>query len=170
MTSPQQLLEPIIRGMCNHPDSLEIQEDDSDDSTKLTLLPHTADYRIICGKQGRQIKALQFLAKALSDRSGNGKPMTLELRESFVGDMEEHRPFKPNPKFDPEACKALVQTFVNALFGRAVITHASFNRRRATLHVTIENEPDESAAVAAMGDVFYPYGYGQGCILKISTK
>jgi predicted RNA-binding protein YlqC (UPF0109 family) len=164
-----ELLIPIIRGMCTHPEALEITESQSGGVFTITLSPHTADYRILCGKGGRQIRALQFLVNSFELRGG--RMMHLALRESFNGKLEDKRDFTYNPEFDCRRAVEIVREFCEILFARKV--DITFRRKKDTLKITVETDParpDEMPTVAALADVFYPYGFRQGCVIKIRSN
>jgi predicted RNA-binding protein YlqC (UPF0109 family) len=165
-----ELLSPLIRGMCKSPDELQISELDSDGVTVIVLLPHANDYRILCGKGGRQIRALQFLVNSFELRLGI--PMRLELRESSTGARDsESRKFEVNRDFDDRGCMETVRRICDTLFARSCAIH--FKRKPAELRIEIITDPkhpEEIPTVAALGDVFYPYGYAQGCIIKIKSN
>lgn len=153
------LMETLVRGMVFYPDELQI----TDTNGVITIIPHTADYRLLCGKGGRQIRALKFLVNRMAALAGIKKDLVLE--ESFEGHERPKQPFKRNDKFDIQACVDLVQQFCAALFAVPVpVTHEKTDRLRVFIDA---NGKIEIPTVFAMSDAFYTYGYRQGCIVSV---
>lgn len=155
-------LSDVIRGMCAYPDQCLITETGALLDIGITISPNMADYRVICGKRGRQINALAFLAtEAGRNRAESFK---IRLEESFRGRDEAVRPFQQDPAFDVERAITLLKRLSAFVFIQEPnIVH---ERQNDKLMVWIDAN-EAPAIISALSDVFYPYGFRKGCIIDI---
>lgn len=151
---------PLIRGMCYHRDDLQIKEAGLTDLV-FTVFPHMADYPILCGTGGRQVKALAYLVK----RAGRSMGIAAEfrLKESYIGDTEPVRPFQRNPNFSvPELMEVLSEIMMLTLGADQAVSELEGEKMKIYIDAA-----HEASTVMALADVFYPYGYRNGQIVEI---
>jgi predicted RNA-binding protein YlqC (UPF0109 family) len=157
-----ELISKVVTGMCCRPNDLVIREE----GARLVIIPHTSDYRVICGKQGRQIRALKLLVDRMAARAKC--QYQIELHDGYSGPHEAIMAFQPNPEFNFAEATLLVSKFLNALFERPIIVKSSIMGHHLVILVDANN--DELPYIYALGDVFYPYGFRQGCLLKVKPN
>lgn len=157
-----QALSDVIRGMCAYPDQCVVSETGGLLDIVINICPNMADYRVVCGRNGRQIKALAFLAAEASRH--RTEQFKVRLEESFRGRDEQRRDFVQNPAFDETKCLKLLHEILPFVFQTPVaVTH---QRQNDKLLIFID-DPDQPAIVSALSDIFYPYGFRNGCIVDI---
>lgn len=162
-------LEPIILGLCRYPDDCQINEHGTDGTLAVTIVPHRADFRIVCGRAGRQIKALKYLAARAGELRGCS--VELNLEEGLVGAPEPKRDFQQDPEFDVPALIQRIQDAAGAVLGRFVAVE--HERSCDRIDVYLEVSPDEAEdipTVVALADVFYPACVKDGITCKIKPK
>lgn len=153
---------PLIEGICKYKEDLQVKERVADNDVSIVLFPHMADYPKLCGKEGRQIKALRFLVKHMGKKIGVNAE--IDIKESWHGEREGKSDFEFNPEFDKHEAIKLLDTFRLAIwpdnFGtRDVISNTEGDK----LHVYLVSISDEDTSlIIALADVFYPYGYRNG--------
>jgi len=59
----QELLETIVKFLCNHPESVKIERKVDEMGVLLTLKVHAEDMGQIIGKQGQTVKAIRHLVR-----------------------------------------------------------------------------------------------------------
>ena len=158
--------EPLLRGMCSYPGQLVVdQEMDSPTHYILTVSPNRNDFAIICGKKGRQIRALTFLVAEAGRKFGIRAEV--ELEENYRGDP---RPpitaFSENPNFDENKFLALFGALMELVFPGAVQTDYIRMDDRLKVYIT-PAKPGDDAIINALADVVYVFGYRQGRKIEV---
>jgi predicted RNA-binding protein YlqC (UPF0109 family) len=164
-----KIVFPLVEGICKYPEQLEIKERNGTEPNSITIVlyPHMADYPKLCGMDGRQIKALRFLVKRMGEKMSIGAE--LDLKESWNGDRENKTPFEHNPNFDKTAAIELITMFEMAIWPDSFNDRTVKTRQEGDkwhIYLTATKEEDQSLIVA-LADVFYPYGYRNGCKIVI---
>jgi len=160
-------IHSLVEGMCEHRSTLNIEEIETDDSLLVTIRPNTADTPLLVGKQGAGIKALEWLV----EKAGNlaGKKCFVTLENSFTGKTGSFQPFIANEQFDLEVLKRLLFQWLSIVFDKPVGMNFR-NGKPNELKVFLNPENftvDDEVTIRALAQVFYPYGYRNGCIVKI---
>lgn len=152
-------LKPLIHGMCRHPVDIE------DQTHGFTIIPHRADFRIVCGKRGRTIKALQAIASAAALRDGLWFDVKLEEGE---GEPEPDSPFVQNIEFDVFGAERRIKEIAE-MCGLLVdvITTVRVNDRM-DVSIRVRTAAQE-AILTAINDIFYPWGFRNGMIIKVKA-
>lgn len=63
MTEPQDFLEYLVKGLVNHPESVQVTKTVDDMGVLLTLDVHPDDMGQVIGKQGATAKAMRTLTR-----------------------------------------------------------------------------------------------------------
>lgn len=161
---------PIISGMCRHADVLNVTEemDKADpfdsDTLVITVLPHQADFPVICGTRGRQIKSIKHLV----ERAGEHFQMEarINLEESMIGSPEPRDKFQQDPEFDVALFERQLREIAVLVFSR--IPEIAIERFCDKLRVVVTPpNPEDLPTIVALADLFYPWGYRKGMIVDI---
>lgn len=75
----QKLLEMIAKSLVDEPQSVVVEQDDTEHGVLLRLNVAQKDMGKIIGKQGKRAKALRTIMKAVSVRRGTN--VTVEIRD-----------------------------------------------------------------------------------------
>lgn len=161
---------PLVKGMCLKPDELshrEIKSSRSPDRLTLIISPHMADFRILCGKGGRQINALRWIVT----RAGRRLKLTVDIRleESYRGEPVTGDPFRFNPDFEKDSkFQEVFGNILKIVFDTVpefnVVTHGD----KTKIFMEVDpNVPDDISTVTALADIFYPFGFRHGRRLEI---
>jgi predicted RNA-binding protein YlqC (UPF0109 family) len=157
----------LVSGICNYPNSLKIVDVETDDALVLTIYPHTADTRLLVGKRGQTIKALEWLGS----RAGRmvGKRCFIGLENSFDGENGDEAKFVPNDQFDVDGLKRLMSAWLALVFPKSVGMDFR-NSVDGELRIYLKPEDytsDDAVVIRALTEVFYPYGMNNGCVVKV---
>lgn len=155
----------LVKGMCLKPDELkhrEIKPSNSPERMTLIISPHMADFRIVCGKGGRQINALRWIVTRVGRRVG--LTVDIRLEESYRGEPETGDPFKLNPNFEKESDFSNVFGSILALvFDKAPDFTVVTQGDKTKIFMEVDsNNPDDVSTVTALADIFYPFGFRHG--------
>lgn len=158
-------IRELVSGICHYRSVLKVKETPyASRRITITIEPHMADYRLLCGKNGRQIKALQAIAASASSHAD--KEYTVSLNESFIGRVDEKQPLKSRDSFDLEAFKRLLVSFTSICFAKP--PGLTFRNGGATLKVYVDAaRPEDVSTISALDSICYPYGYRHGKIIEI---
>lgn len=156
----------LVDGMCQHPGTIKLEEVGDPNHVRMILRPSVADIKVIVGKAGAGVKSLTWLV----ERAGAiaGKHYQIEVEDDFYGKDNGPQPFVSDPKFHLDAFKRLLAEWTAMVFPGPV--GMSFRKIGRDLRVNLEprdGSPDDVTTIRALSQVFYPYGYRQGCIIKI---
>ncbi len=66
----KQLLEYVIPNIVNHPEAVEITEENQDGLVRLLIKVHPEDIGRVIGKSGKVIKAIRQLVRILAIKQG----------------------------------------------------------------------------------------------------
>ena len=66
----QAFLEQVVKGLVDHPDSVNITEVDQEKATVYELRLHPTDIGRVIGKSGRTVNAIRSLMQAGSAKAG----------------------------------------------------------------------------------------------------
>lgn len=160
-------MKSLLEGMCEFPKSLEIVEVETDDTLMIQILPHTADTPLIVGKGGAGVRALEWLG----ERAGKlaGKRCLVALDNSFEGRTQNgSQPFSYNSQFDVDALKRLLNTWTTLVFSGPVGMTMETKHNQLKIYLDPHNgEAEDPATIRALAQVFYPYAFRSGGIVKI---
>lgn len=149
----------LLKGLMRDPQS-SLTAKFNGDTLHLYAKAQRGDYPVLSGAKGRCVEALEFLAEAAGAK--------FHLLESFSGDPAEHRPFEQNPTFDLEAAVKLVGDFCSLLFPHPLAYPLEYERKNDLAIIRLPaTGVDDEILIRALDNVFYPYGFAQGMILKI---
>lgn len=164
-----QALLPLIAGICFYKDVLEISDNDSGGRLSIFIVPHMADYPVLSGSGGRQIRALRYIVRVAAERIGI-TDSEVHLDESYIGEREPSRPFQTDPKFDERAAMDILHGLMRILWPKRKSTDLRIDRREK-LHFYIEPiEPEDVTVISALGDLFYCYGMRNGKKIEIHKE
>lgn len=156
-------LSDIAEGYCSHPKDLRIFEEQG----VLVVMPHTADYPKLIGKQGRQVNAFKWLVARAGSR--NNWKIGFAVRETFNGEREPVEDFTFNPAFD-------VRKFVKLL---SVLTATTLSNSLAMLgplqdmlsvKIRTPRGKDNETTVIAIEAVMRPYCHRNGRKLQLRPE
>jgi len=162
-------IAPLILGLCRYPADCRILEAVDGSDVAITVIPHRADFKIVCGKSGRQIKAIKYLAARAGQLGGYDAQILLE--EGLVGSPEPAREFQQDPQFDVDGLLEQIRRATSLVFDREM--PLSFERQCDKIKVYIDADPDdpeEVPSVMALADVFYPAAFKAGMICEIRVR
>lgn len=157
-------IAPIVFGMCAHPNECVISEDPNDGLLTITVSPHMADYRVICGKAGKTINGLKYIVEKCGQNIG--EYATLDLVESFRGDKEDDRPFVFNPDFDEKLMERNINRLVALAFKEPPITEVMRLDDKLKYFIRVKTN-DDVTMLNALDAVIWPYGYNSGQIIEV---
>lgn len=156
----------IVEGMCQRRTDLKITEVESDSALVITIFPHAHDTRLLVGKAGRTIKALEFLAEHAGVLAN--KRYFLSLEDSYVGKVGEDVRPPANPDFDVDALKRLVSQWTGLVFRDRVGMEFRIEGGEIKVYLTPkEDRSDNVMVIRALDTLFFQYGIGNGCVVKI---
>lgn len=85
------LLKSILAGICYHPSDVVILIANRGPSVSFYVTVNADDIGIVCGKDGRNIKALQFLFKTIGKRADKDVGVYVEKKGERTGQAPEYR-------------------------------------------------------------------------------
>lgn len=172
--SVTQTLLPVLRGMCYQPEALIVRETTDPDGhyDKIIVIePHVMDGGILNGAASRQWNAIRRVFWLGFNRYGmNVKAV---LRENPEGVREKGPNFRANPNFEKDTnfTHLLAQVMSLTLNGKYVCRREPIvNDAKGRPCLIIRVSGAEPADVAAIADVFWPFGYRNGLIISIRTQ
>jgi predicted RNA-binding protein YlqC (UPF0109 family) len=77
MVSMKEIVEIIAKALVDHPEAVEVNEQEQDGQTVIRLHVAEDDMGKVIGKQGRIAKAMRNIVKAAATREG--KKVTVEI-------------------------------------------------------------------------------------------
>lgn len=169
LTHPlSQAVYQLLKGYCAFRESLVVEEVITEGRLNITVKPHMADFRLICGKGGRVIKALQFLVQLAGDNKSEN--YHVELQESYLGKPEEQKNghFKFDPHFNVDKFKRLLVTWCGLVFERTPGMTVKENGDKLRIYlIPKSNLTIATSLVRAIDEVFYVHAIGMGRIVEI---
>ena len=156
----------LVEGICNHRSSLRFEVAESDACLAITIYPHASDAPMLVGKQGRTIKALEWLAERAGDLAR--KKCFLSMEDSFTGKSEGWKEFVARSDFDFETLKRMLATWNGLVFDCPV--GMEFTRENGEIKVYLNParlSDDNVTVIRALDSLFYQYGMSNGCVVKI---
>lgn len=169
-----QTLLPVLRGMCYHPEALVVKEtaDPKGRYDKMIVLePHVVDGGILNGSDSRQLNAIRRVFWLAFNRFGLN--VKTELRDNPEGKRVMGPGFKENPEFEKTTgFTYLFASVLNITLDAGYVlrrdddTPDSKGRPCTTIRISGADPSD----VAAIADMFWPFGYRNGRIISIRTQ
>lgn len=155
----------MILACCREPDLLQFNEHLDGDILELTIVASSDDYRVLVGRTGRTIKAIERYVQRAARRQEVKASVALKLGKNSNGVNIHH--FHEDPNFDE-------QTFVSLLSQLTFLAGitAAPSIRLADKILTVEFETtdsEEKAAIYDLHEIFYPMGYKGGRRIRIAT-
>ncbi|HEU4345890.1 MAG TPA: hypothetical protein VFU31_30430 [Candidatus Binatia bacterium] len=155
----------LVEGICYHYGSLKIKEAETDEVLAITIWPHPGDAPLMVGKQGRTIKALEWLASRAGKLSH--KPCYLSLEDGFSGNPKE-----PAGKIDLDldVLKRLLAQWTQLVFDCPV--GMEFRNGNGEIRVYLnpaKASPDDEIVIRALDSLFFQYGKSNGCVVYIKS-
>lgn len=148
----------LFLAICSEPDSLDFIETFNGKSLDITMKPHMKDIKILIGKKGKTIIGTRHVASVMG--KCDGLTVSLEARDSFIGDTSNGVPFQVNPEFKgPEILPVLTPILLH-IYG--LMPSISFEDHGEKLYVTLDVPREDLTLIKAIGVAFYPYGYRNG--------
>lgn len=161
--SCSDFLTEIVQGMCFYPCScLYRPPDQIVPAHTLVVRPNMADFRLVCGRGGRQIRALQFL--------GHAAGLKVHLDESMEGKPEK-REFKADPEFPPDRLLDLLDRFSKLYLefqpDWRIVRDGPDRMLACPSEVQLEAD---RVLIDAFADLLWPWGYRNGCQIDLKSK
>lgn len=159
---------PLLRGICLFPADLKVEEELDGRSITILIYPHTADFRLVCGKDGRQIKALKFLAIQANKKSRVYDRVDVKLEESYFGEAQRAKDYSHNPDFDQIGFQRMLDSILDQVFDEVPHYTIVFREGKMKIYVdTRPGSPTDMPTVTALADLVYPYGFRNGQKIEI---
>lgn len=162
-------IKDLLRQMVSQPRFLRVIEEQDGQKLDIYIFPAQTDFRIVCGKKGRMVNSLSYIA----ERAGllNGQEIELHLEESFKGDIEEDREFTQNPEVDVERLLLIVRQLCEMLMSGPREITCERDNDELDIRVKIDHSnPSEIACLSALSDVVYTIGYKNGITAKVNKQ
>lgn len=152
----------LIQSICYHPNDLKASEKVSNGRVEIEFHPHMGDIPILIGREGRQYKAIRYLAESIGRL--HHQDVSIEIEESYVG-KQERREFVEDPKFSVEPLLDVLLHVARAALGFVPKYEVIANPEKVT--VALDLPVAHNGIVVALADAFYPYGYRHGRKVRI---
>lgn len=166
-----QALGPLVLNLCRYPEDCCLVERVDGAVVDLVITPNRADFRVICGKGGRQIKALKYFAKRMGELSHPFFYGEVHLEEGVTGTPEPVRPFVQDPEFDVSALLSDIHSAAFQVMGRIVpFTHERHCDKLFVEFAVDPNDPEDVPAVLCLSDLFYPATFRRGMLCEIRPR
>ena len=161
-----QALVPVVRGICIHPGELQISERFDGRTLELRFSPHMGDLPLIIGPQGRQVRALIYVGKAMGRRAGI--TVDLQVNESYRGERDKPRRFRLDPGFTKQHLDTFLNPVVELSLGPGV--PSEFRIDGGTFKVHLDVSDDDQLVARAIGDLFFAFGMAIGRRIEVKPK
>lgn len=157
----------LVEGICYNKASLTIKEAESGDVLAITILPHPSDARFLVGKEGRVIKALEWLARRAGEQA-NIKCL-LSMEDAFSGDSKSAS--VTNPELDLDVLKRLMLKWTSLVFDSPV--GMDFRNGSGTLRIYLapaKTSANDEIVIRALDSLFFQYGKSNGHVVYVRSK
>lgn len=169
-----QVIAQLLYGIVRHPEELIVSEE-SFMSPKygphlgINVLPHMADYAVLCGRGGRQINALKFIVAMMGIRLK--VVADIDLKQTFIGQQGKTQPFVPSKTFNEVEAFSLIDGLREKLWDNYKEMATQVIREPEKIHIVIKpSSSSDIPVIEALADVIYPYGVRCGRKLNICKE
>ena len=166
-TDIARALHTILTGICREPDDLELLECRNGKKTIISCKSGNNDYRILVGREGKTVHAIQRIVTRAGRESGHW--LQFDLLTNGVGDNPTLKPFVANPNFN----EAIFIRLLKDLLAAAGVDSAGLEMRKdpTRLHALVPAKSiEDRATLSDCNTLFFAWGYRQGRKISIHSK
>jgi predicted RNA-binding protein YlqC (UPF0109 family) len=161
-----EALVTLVKGMCSHPEELDIEEKQTSGRLIIDFAAHSADAPVLIGRLGRQATALKFLASEMGNRAG--MKVDLQIRDNYRGVREPLRDFTHNPNFKNEDFTAVLNPVLEMALGS--VPQMEFREEAKGTSLILDIPREKSTIAQAIANAFYPFAIRKGRKIRILNK
>lgn len=164
-----ELIGEIIRGICLVPEKVRVTEVFSEKKLRIELRASIDDHRIIVGRNGSRIQALQVIAQRAGE--GFGVQASVQLLPPLSGRPSPNsNVFTPDERFDEKALLRFVGDVCEKT-NCGVISSVSRDESKSLTTITITgHKKTDDIVIHSMHEIFFSYGFKIGRRIKIESR
>lgn len=163
---PHEAAAEFVRGLVSRytkfPEALEVTGGQLGPQIMIALRAHRDDQPRLVGSQGRNIVALQGLARGFGAMLGHGLKLT--LLEPTVGEKLPRAEFKPDPEWQPAPTKRLLGATINHVSPE---THTVAHSTVGDLSFFEIKPAPVQDLVSALHTIFHAIGRNEGRLIEV---
>lgn len=161
-------LNPVLHAICRDKEDYSLMEHQNGHTLRLGCLVSLDDYRILVGKQGRTIHAIQRIVKRAGERGQCDAEFT--LRNNTKGLTIKVHQFVANSRFDEGTFATRLSAMCGVLeldISESKVGYDGGEKMVVTIPTT---NMEDTATVKDLADLFFPYGYTLGRRIDIKPE
>ena len=162
-----EIITEILNGICIKTNALKVDESFVDKNLRIEASCHPDDYRIVVGRGGARIKAIQFIAMLA------GQEFKIKCEFNLCASVQRPSPnkdvFTAAKNFDSEPLAAFVKRVCEAIGITDEINTADDPFRSATIFHIKSRNSDQELAVHCLHEIFFSHGYKIGRRIEIKN-
>lgn len=159
-----KLVRDLVLRYTKHPEALQVDGGEMGPAIVMAVKAHRDDHPRLVGSQGRNISALQAVARAYGAR--HGRQIRLTLLEPTIGEKMAREEFREDPQWQPDATLKLLKRLIGETHeGKAKVRHNAV--ASLSYFMVAADTPITTELLAALNTLFHAIGRNEGRLIEV---